>query len=410
MSITARFAMTSALAVLASPLLALPTHAQSDPIIIAGSFDLSGAAADVGKDVLEGVQYAVEVVNGRGGVLGRKIELRQQDNGTNPQKSVDQATALVRDGAKFLLAPQSSASAIAVNKAVSPKLKIPTCVSSSNSDDITIKDFQPYIFVIGPNSYMEGRAVATRLAKQPFKRYAVISADYAGGRANANRFKQFIKEFNPSAEIVVEEYPKFGATDYTASINKVLAANPDYVWTVLFGADLITFSKQAQAVGFFDQIKKNFIALYDGNTLKALGEAAVVGTDGWQRVPLNVVADVVPTGKAYVDGFKAKHGRYPSDWTGLGYDCVMTWAQAVEAAKTIDADPVMAAIETKEFDLVRGPIRIGKFDHQGEVPVFIGKVAQNAKFGQPVLDIVELIPGPQARPPEDVVLKLRGAK
>jgi branched-chain amino acid transport system substrate-binding protein len=88
----------------------------------------------------------------------------------------------------------------------------------------------------------------------------------------------------------------------------------------------------------------------------------------------------------------------------------MTWAQAAEAAKTVDADPVMAAIETKEFQSVRGPIRIGKFDHQAEVPVFIGKVAQNAKFGQPVLDIVEMIPGPKARPSEEEVLKLRGAK
>jgi len=388
---------------------ATPAAAQSEPIVIAGSFDLSGAAADVGKDVFEGVQYAMEVINGRGGVLGRRLELRHQDNGTNPQKSVDQATALIRDGAKFLLSPQSSANSIAVNKSVSAKLKMPTCVNTSNADDLSIKDFQPYIFVIGPNSYMEGRAVASRLAREPHRRYAVISADYAGGRANANRFKEFIKEFNPNAEIVVEEYPKFGATDYTASINKVLAAKPDYVWTVLFAADLITFSKQAQAVGFFDQIGKRFIALYDGNTLKALGEAAVVGTDGWQRVPVNLVANGSPQGKEYVAGFKAKHGRYPSDWTGLGYDCVMTWSQAAQAAGSIEADAVMAAIETQEFQSVRGAFRFGKFDHQAEVPVFIGKVVQDKEFGQPLLDIVETIPGSKARPSEEIVRKLRAA-
>jgi branched-chain amino acid transport system substrate-binding protein len=382
--------------------------AKGEPVTIGGTFDLSGAAADVGKDVFDGVQYAIKVLNERGGVLGRPIELRYQDNGTNPQKAVDQANELIRNGAQFLMAPQSSASAIAVSKSVSGKLKIPTCVSSSNSDDITIKDFEPYIFELGPNSYMEMRAVATKLAKEPYVRYAVVSADYAGGRANANRFKEFIKEMNPKAEIVVEEYPKFGATDYTASINKILAAQPDYVYTVLFGSDLLTFSKQAGAVGFFSQIKNHFMALYDGNTLKALGDNAAIGTEGWQRAPSNLLGKLSSEGKAYVPGFKAAAGHYPSDWTTLAYDCVSVWAQAANAAKSVEASAVMSAIETTEFQSVRGPFRFGKYDHQAEVPIFIGTVRQNKEFDQPLLDITSTIPGSSVRPSEETVNKLRG--
>jgi branched-chain amino acid transport system substrate-binding protein len=378
-----------------------------EPIVIAGTFDLSGAAADVGKDVYDGTQYAVDNLNKHGGVLGRPVELRYQDNGTNPAKSVEQANALIRDGAKFLMAPQSSASALAVSKTVSAKLKMPTCVSSSNSDDITIKEFEPYVFEVGPNSYMEMRAVATRLAKEPFKRYAIVSADYAGGRANANRFKEFIKAMNPQAEIVVEEYPKFGATDYTASINKIVAANPDYVYTVLFGSDLLTFSKQAGALGFFGQVKNNFMALYDGNTLKGLGENAAVGTEGWQRAPVNLLAKLSPEGKEYVPGFKEKLGHNPSDWTTLGYDCVNVWAQAAEAAKSVEPDAVMAAIETKEFRSVRGTLRFGKYDHQADAPVFIGKVMQSKEFGQPLLDVTDTIPGASVRPSEETVKALR---
>jgi branched-chain amino acid transport system substrate-binding protein len=175
---------------------------------------------------------------------------------------------------------------------------------------------------------------------------------------------------------------------------------------VLFGADLITFSKQAQALGFFDQVKNGFMALYDGNTLKALGQNAAVGTDGWQRAPANLLATSAD-GKAYISGFKAKYGAYPSDWTTLGYDCVSIWAQAANAAKSIEPDAVMAAIESKEFQSVRGPVRFGKFDHQLEAPIYIGKVAQDKQFEQPVLNIVDTIPGNQARPSEEVVRKLR---
>ncbi|MDR5814126.1 MULTISPECIES: ABC transporter substrate-binding protein [unclassified Caballeronia] len=377
-------------------------------IPIAGSFDLSGAAADVGRDVLNGTQYAVKVVNDRGGVLGQKLDLRYQDNGTNPQRAVDQATSLVRDGAKFLTSPQSSASAIAVSKAVAARFKVPMCANSANSDDITIKDFHPYVFQIGASSYMEARALAARLAKKPYVRYAVVSADYAGGRSGANRFKQSIKELNPKAEIVVEEYPKFGATDYSASLNKILAAKPDYVWTFLFGSDLITFTKQARALGFFKQIDNKFMALYDGNTLKALGADAAVGTEGFQRAPANLLLTSSPESKAYIEGYKKVYGSYPSDWTTLAYDCVMTWAQAATRAKSIEPADVIKTLDDGEFQSVRGAFRIGKFDHQAEVPIYIGTVAQDPAFGQPVLNITDIIPGQTVRPTEEALRSMRG--
>ncbi|MBO9353973.1 ABC transporter substrate-binding protein [Bordetella petrii] len=379
-----------------------------ETIPIAGSFDLSGAAADVGRDVLNGTQYAVKVLNERGGVLGKKLDLRYQDNGTNPQRAVDQATNLVRDGAKFLSSPQSSASAIAVSKAVAARFKVPMCANSANSDDITIKGYHPYVFQIGASSYMEARALAARLAKKPYVRYAVVSADYAGGRSGANRFKQFIKELNPKAEIVVEEYPKFGATDYSASLNKILAAKPDYVWTFLFGSDLITFTKQANALGFFKQIDNKFIALYDGNTLKALGGDAAVGTEGFQRAPANLLLTLSPESKAYVEGFKKEYGFYPSDWTTLAYDCVMTWAQAATKAKSVEPKDVVGVIGGGEFQSVRGPFRIGEFDHQAEVPIYIGTVAQDQAFGQPVLNITDIIPGKTVRPSEEDLRSMRG--
>lgn len=378
-----------------------------EPVRVAASLELSGAGADVSKDALDGAQYAVEVINRNGGVLGRPISLAYQDNGTNPQKAVSQAGAMAKDGASLLIVA-TSASALAVSKAVGSRQRVPTCASSSQSDDLTIKDYHPYIFAMSPNSYMVMHSMAAYLAKQPYKKYAVIAADYAAGRTGANRFKAFIKEFNPQAEIVVEEYPKYGAPDFTPAINKVLAAKPDYVFTMLFGSDLITFSKQAQAIGFFAQVKNRFSALYDGITLKAMGDAAPVGTDGFQTAAVNVLGNASPEGLAFVAAYRARRGRFPSDWATLSYDCVSVWAQAANAARSIAPDKVMAALETQPFKSPRGPIRIGRFDHQAEAPVYIGKVAQSAEFGQPVIDMLEVVPGSKSRPPEQTVLKMRG--
>jgi len=380
--------------------------AKGAPIPIAGTFELSGPAADVSRDVLAGAQFAVETVNRNGGVLGRPIVLSHQDNGTNPQKAVSQAGALVSDGAVFLVTAASNSS-LAVSKMVTAKQKIPTCSSTSQTDDLTIKEFNPYIFNASANSYMAMRSVASYLAKKPYKRYAVVAADFAGGRIGANRFKEFIKELNPSAEIVVEEYPKFGATNYTPSINKVLAAKPDYVFTMLFGNDLVTFTNQAQAIGFFQQINNNFIGLYDGNTLRVMGSNAPVGTDGFQVAAVNAIAKLGGDSKAFIDAFKAKYNQYPSDWSTLAYDCISVWAQAANAAKSVDADKVMQALRSETFKSPRGDLKFGKFDHQAEAPVYIGKVTQSKEFGQPVLDNLEVISGASSRPSEAIVNKMR---
>jgi branched-chain amino acid transport system substrate-binding protein len=386
-------------------------HAQSaGPIKIVGSIDLSGGAADVGKDALAGIQFAVETLNKKGGVLGRKVTFEYQDNGTNPQRAVNQANQLVEAGADFLMSPMASSGALAVTKLVSAKHKIPMCVASSGADDLTMgKEFQPYIFSVTPNSWSDMSAMAHRLAKLPYKRYAIIAADYAGGRSNAERFKQFIKQLNPNVEIVVEEYPKLGASDYTASINKILAAKPDYVLSIHYGSDLITFTKQAKAVGFFQQVHNHFAALYDENTLKAMGGGAAVGAEGWQRAPLEPMLKAGGAPKAYATAFKAAKGEYPSDWSTLAYDCVMTWAQAVQAAKTTKADAVMKAIEDGEFQSMRGPLRFGKLDHQADSPVFVGRIEPNKELGRPAMELLERVPGAVLRPSDHDILQARGA-
>ena len=117
-----------------------------EPIKVGASFDLSGPAATFGAMVEAGTKYAVAVLNKRGGVLGRPIDLQIQDNGTNTQRAVNQATEMVRGGIAFLMAPQASGSTLAVSAAVSEKFKMPMCAANSSGDDITMKKFQPYVF------------------------------------------------------------------------------------------------------------------------------------------------------------------------------------------------------------------------------------------------------------------------
>lgn len=118
---------------------------------------------------------------------------------------MNQTTTLVRPDVALLLSPVSSASTLAVSKTVSAKEKLPLCVSISAADEITMKNFQPYVMSTAPTTYMLMQAVTARLAKRHYQRYAILVPDYAGGRASSVRFKELIKQLDPKAEIVVEE-------------------------------------------------------------------------------------------------------------------------------------------------------------------------------------------------------------
>ena len=394
-------------AVAAVALLSIGAARAADPIKIAGSFDLSGAAAGIGQSTKVGAEYAVEVLNKRGGVLGRQIQLELQDNGTNTQRAVSQALQLAKDGIDFLLSPTSTGSSLGVSAAVSAKYKLPMCVSASAGDDITMKSFQPYMFSAASSQYMMFRAAAVYAAQKGYKRIGLVATDTTGGHIGTERFKTFIKELIPNAEFVVEEYPKVGSSDFTATLNKIMASKPEFVFANIFGTDVVTISKQGESIGFFKQINNQFATLYDSNTLATLGDQAILGTIGYTRAPFNYIMKASPEGKAYVEGFKARYGSYPADEATMAYDCVMNWAAAVEKAKTTEADAVIKQIETMEFDSPRGKFRYATYDHMGNFPVFLGHVVAGKEFGQPVLDIEVAVPGDKARPSEAEVMKSR---
>lgn len=69
--------------------------AKSDEVVIGAHFELTGGVANYGKSTLNGVQLAIDQVNAKGGVLGKKIKLVQGDNKSEPAEAGNIATKLI---------------------------------------------------------------------------------------------------------------------------------------------------------------------------------------------------------------------------------------------------------------------------------------------------------------------------
>src|SRR3984893_1126223 len=77
--------------------LAVPAFAQQDPIKVGTIFRLSGGAGPDGQSVTNAVKLAIQEINDKGGLLGRKIALVSKDDESTPAVGVSRANEMIAE-------------------------------------------------------------------------------------------------------------------------------------------------------------------------------------------------------------------------------------------------------------------------------------------------------------------------
>ena len=252
------------------------------PIRIGYPVILSGPGALIGEPSMKGAQMFVEEINAKGGVLGRKIELVIRDTKGNADEAVRVARDLIlRENVDFLFGTLTSAEGPAVSP-IAKENKIVFVVPVVKTDQLVAKEnLHPYIFRTASNTTIEGRTAAEIMAKWPnIKRVGTISPDYAFGQDVTRAFVTHLKKLRPDIEIVDQQWPKLGETDYTPFINAQMAKKPDAVFSSLWGGHFVTFAKQAKPLKYFESFGSNFVGAGEAGaieTAKAAGDDYPLG-------------------------------------------------------------------------------------------------------------------------------------
>lgn len=380
------------------------TADEEGPIKVALITDSAGATSLFGVSNINAARLAVAALNEDGGVLDREVELIVKDSNSDPELGVKLAReAVLEDKVAAILGPVSSAVAVAMTD-VAEQYQTPIFFHTSNTQTLNGENFHEYAFQVGPNTTMEGRGNAISLADAPYSRWAVIAPDYEFGHLQSDAFVQKLQELNPGVEIVKKSYPPLGEKDFTSYITSTLAAKPDAVYGALFAGDLITFTKQAQNLGFFDEVF--FTSLYETDALTALGKDVPEGVRGYSRAPFFAIESDSIDG--FIEDYRAEYDSYPSDWAIMAYDAVQLWAQGVEEAGSLEPDELVATLEGFEFESLRGPVTIRAEDHQASVPVYSGTVTFTDEYEFATWSDIEQIPGEEVWLSVEEVTALQG--
>jgi branched-chain amino acid transport system substrate-binding protein len=386
--------------------MATPVAAQQPPIKIGVAGDLSGAGASIGQAWANAIKMGADEINAGGGILGRKIALSIRDTEFKVDVGIREAKDLVlREKVNFLLGGISSGVSLATSTAVSKEYKVIQIASVANTHRQTVELFQRYFFQVVPHTFMEGKAAAMVAAKQPaWKTYYTIGYDYEFGRMQALAFVDTIKKLRPDVKIVGQHWPPVGETDYTPYITSILAAKPEVVYSNLFEAGLAAFVKQALPYGFFQKVK--FVSFADVSSMTAVPEMPE-GILGYTRGEF--YCENTPEMKKFTEAFHQRYKHYPVSYAVMGYDSLYVLKKAIEKAGTIETEAVVKALEGLSYDSLRGKFTIRAFDHQADVPEYVGWTVKDAKYPFVILKDIVKIPGSQIMFTEDEVKQMRAA-
>ena len=378
--------------------------ADEPPIKIGLTTDLTGIAATYARAQVDSVQLAIDEINEAGGINGRKLELLVRDSKLKPELGSSLTRDLiVREKIDYLIGPDASSVGVAVTGVAKQYKKI-VVMTIPNTPRLVGELFHPYFFTIVPSGTMLARAMAEGIGKDNEK-IAFIGGDYEASHQAVKYFGAWLEKVNPKAKIISEQWPKLGEPDFTPYITQLMSAQPDIIFSYLWGADLIAFIKQAKPYGLFEKTK--FATLLFTDDLVALGDDMPDGVIGQMYAP--AFGTKSEKMDAFIKKFTDKFGHYPSDWAVMGYDGMMILAQGIKDTNVGDSDAVSAAIQKLKFDGLQGEVVFREVDHQGNVPSFLGTTGKVE--GLPFKGLVDIkrIPAETVMPtPEEILAQRKG--
>lgn len=367
------------------------------PIKIGLLTSQSGALQAYGSQHLNGFKLGMQyATNGTNQVAGKNIQLIIEDTETKPEVAKQKAIKLFeQDKVDFLVGTASSSDALAVVPLAEEYKKI-MIVEPAVADTITGKSWNKYIFRTGRNSSQDAAAGAAAIAK-PGRKIGILAQDNAYGRDGAAAFKKLVEKLG--SQVTIEEYPAANATDFTPSVQKIIAAKPDYVWVIWSGAN--TPWQQLQDLKVQEKGIKLATIAADIAALKTM--QATIGLEGF-----TVYHHLSPTNaeaKKVNDWFVAEHkkqfnGTPPDIFTAGGFAAAMSIVAALEkTAGDTNVDKLISTMEGMSFNSPKGKMTFRKEDHQALQVLYAMTLERKEGFDYPVpVTIRELTPEETAPP------------
>lgn len=327
---------------------AMPALGQGEPIKVGVIVPLSGPAGPNGQGVAHAVQIAAEMVNARGGVLGRKIAIISKDDESTPAVGVTRANEMVGEKVALVIEGWNSPVTLAMQPILA-RADIMDITAVSKADPIVAGTVNPYAVRINSSNGQDGAVIADILVNHlGAKRIGFLTQNDAYGNGAQAVMEAELKKIGKPFEIVVTEKFPFKQTDFRVSLANVKQAKPDAVVGI----------NAAESSGMPALIQQYRQAGIDGTFVGAVGTilptvfriaaeamTGVVSADIY--FPDLPPFDGIKENLDFTAAFKKAHNQLPDKGDALGAQALFVWAAAANATKSLERKTVAEAIRGK---------------------------------------------------------------
>jgi branched-chain amino acid transport system substrate-binding protein len=349
--------------------------AQAEDVYKIGmSAGLTGYAATVDRAWRDGVEVAIDTVNAKGGITGRKAQLIVEDNRSEPQEAVTAYRKMISSDNVNVFA---SGCVSAGNFAAAPlvvRAEIPMVLCSILPQQ---PDQVNWAFTTIPPPRFE---VETRLEylknKTAIKKIGVLHDPSPYANAQSAAAEKEASDYG--LEIVGNEQYKTDDADLSVQIQKMYSAGARAVLKIGLGGTTLTAAKDIKQLGL-DMIM--LTSLEDIAVFRPVAE--VLGDKFFFVASPSQVYDVLPAGALkteiarFLAPWRAKYGDRDPNWAGRGWDAVTLIAAAATKANSFDGPKVRDALESMDgFQGTTGVYHFSASNHQGitENPLLLATI------------------------------------
>jgi len=337
----------------------------ADPIKIGVPVGLSGANSVVAPSVVQSAELAVEQINAKGGVLGRKLTLEIADDASGAQGAQRAYDSLIFQKKVDAIISMETSAARNAGLPIVNRGKVPMIYTSLYEG----RSCSPWMYA---NSWVPDQQVAPVvdhfMSKENAKTFFLIGSDYAFGRGMLEFTRKYIE--SKGGTVAGEEYLPMDGSDWTAIISKMRSVSPDALITsTAGGAPNVTLTKQLRAAGI--KIPYGNLSVDEG-TAKSMGADA----EGIYIAASYLTSLDNPENKKFLAAAKAKFGNKletPNDLSVPEYEAIYAYAAAVEKAGSTDSKKVVDALATVAVEGPRGTIVMNK-QHHASLTMYLGRV------------------------------------
>jgi branched-chain amino acid transport system substrate-binding protein len=381
---------------------AAPAAAQ--PIKLGDINSYSGIGAPFTGPYRVGVEMAIEEINAKGGVLGRKLEVVFRDDKGQPAEAVKHAQELVESEKVALIAGGFLSN---VGLAVSDwakQNKTMYVVAEALTEAITWSKGHDHAVRLRPNTYEQGRMLAEKAGKMKHVKWATIGPNYEYGKRAWETFRDRLKEMKPEVQIVGEHWPTLGKIEPGPLVTAIMSQSPDALYVSLFGSDWLAFVREAQKRGLFQKMFVVGILLGEPEYIDPLGteapEGMLVTGYPWYDIKSQAHQD-------WAARYTKRGDKHPMLGSLIGYVTYQSVAEAIRKAGSTDTAKLVAAFKGLKVDTPIGPITFRAIDGQSTMGAWVGTTKIDPARGLGIMVNHEYIPGEKVLPTDDEVKKMR---